>query len=223
MRITLGQLREMVSAVGRGLAGGGSKFNIDKSTIDYGPNETVSFLLKGPWEKGSLYVPDLSIPYVEGAMGDPLTNTEADFVWEVDGSPADFEELGMTSNDLLEAMKDAGIVRSGWEPAKEDIEFVKYLDENEVPIKGANPTRPPDEDCYVVFTVQGPWPDGPLKVQAWASYLYSVAQGHDYGDPTPDHVLLWWADSMMPARWNEIDTSIVSIAKAAQAAGILDV
>lgn len=104
-----------------------------------------------------------------------------------------------------------------WEPVAEDVALIGYMDEDGEPVEDGG------EPAYVIFTVQGPWSKGPLEVDASMSYLYTVAQGRDYGVTQPDHVHLWWTRPRARAKWDEIGTSIVSIAKAAKAAGILDV
>lgn len=122
MRMTLRQLREMVSAV----AGGGSGWvpsarDIDMSTVvfawDDNPRstsydedtQTVSFEMRGPWERGPLIIDNLSLTHVMGAMGDEPANTDFDLSWTNPLGPANWEELGMTFEQLRDAMEDAGI------------------------------------------------------------------------------------------------------------------
>jgi hypothetical protein len=122
MRMTLRQLREMVSAV----VGGGSGWvpsarDIDMSTVVFAwddnrhsigydeDTQTVSFEMHGPWERGPLIIDNLSLTHIMGAFDVGPTNTDFDLSWSAPPGPANWEELGMTFEQLRDAMDDAGI------------------------------------------------------------------------------------------------------------------
>jgi len=127
--------------------------------------------------------------------------------------------MRITLGRLREMVEDAvGAFPSEWEPAAEDVRLIGYQDEEGEPVEE---DADPLDRAYVIFTVQGPWSKGPLEVDASSSFLYTVAKGQNYGDPYPSHVRLYWTHPHVKATWDEVGTSVVSIAKAAMAAGIL--
>jgi hypothetical protein len=117
MRITLGQLREMVEQV----AGGGSGWvpapnDIDADGVERWEEddmEVISFLVRGPWERGPLKVvvgSSYLFAALSGRSSDPPTNTEIELWWTRPMGQADWEETGMQLSDLAMAADAAGIL-----------------------------------------------------------------------------------------------------------------
>lgn len=119
--------------------------------------------------------------------------------------------MKISLNQLMEMVRDitVGGNTDDWVLTARDVDVssAEYWDE--------------DDTEMVAFLINGPWEQGPLLVEASTSYLYSVALGHDYGEPHPEHVYLRWSQPHGAAQWKDIGASIKDIAKAANGSGVL--
>jgi hypothetical protein len=134
--------------------------------------------------------------------------------------------MRITLGQLREMVEQVAGGGSGWVPTAQSIRFVEYRDENDEPIVDENgelvtPDQEKPEDAYVVFYVDGPWQQGPLKVVVWMSYLFGALSGRSSDPPTNNEIELWWSRPVMRADWEETSMQLGDLAMAADGAGIL--
>lgn len=134
--------------------------------------------------------------------------------------------MRITLGQLMEVMSAVAGGGSGWVPTAKDIRFVEYRDDYDEPLvdeygKLVGPDDYKHDDTDVVFYVDGPWEQGPLKVIIRVSYLFNALGGRRGDQPMNTDIDLYWSNPKMRADWEETDMDFSDLAAAANDAGIL--